>query len=288
MMIYSDNAAKHIIREEYFKIFLNKMNEDERSKGTIENYMRHVRSFVEWLDGVPVTKYNVNKWKMHLVSNGYASSTINAMLCSLNAFLRVMGWEDCKVKLLKIQRKMFREPEKELTREEYENLLKTAIKTNQKRLAMLIETMCATGIRVSEVKYITVEALQKGRVRVTLKGKIRDILFPKKLWNKLHKYIKSEKITSGEIFITRYGKGISRKQIWAEMKSLAELAGVAASKVFPHNLRHLFSRIFYENNKDVVKLADLLGHSSIETTRIYLISTGEEHIKEIERLGLII
>ncbi|MCI8284517.1 MAG: tyrosine-type recombinase/integrase [Firmicutes bacterium] len=287
-MVYDDKAAKHIIQEEYFEIFVYQMREDERSEGTIENYIRHVRLFAEWLDGNSVTKYNVNEWKMYLISNGYVSSTINAMLCSLNAFLRVMGWEDCRVKLLKIQRRLFREPEKELTREEYEILLKTAIKTNQKRLAMLIETICATGIRVSEVKYITVEALQKGRAKIALKGKIRDILFPKKLWNKLSKYIKSEKITFGEIFITENGKSISRKQIWAEMKELAKLAGVAASKVFPHNLRHLFARVFYKNNKDVAKLADVLGHSSIETTRIYLISTGEEHVKEMERLGLII
>ena len=198
-----------------------------------------------------------------------------------------MQWPECRAKYLKIQRKMFRSPEKELTKTEYLRLLETADALGKARLGLLIETICATGIRVSEVKYITVEAVRAGCTDIALKGKIRTILLPRKLCRKLQKYAKKQKITSGEIFLTRSGKGISRRQIWAEMKALCKKAGVAATKVFPHNLRHLFARTFYRACRDVAKLADVLGHSSIETTRIYLISTGIEHARQIERLGLI-
>lgn len=191
------------------------------------------------------------------------------------------------MKYLKIQRKMFRSPERELAKGEYLRLLETADALGKVRLRLLIETICATGIRVSEVKYITVETVQAGCTDIALKGKIRTILLPRKLCRKLQKYAKKQKITSGEIFLTRSGRGISRRQIWAEMKALCRKAGVPASKVFPHNLRHLFARTFYRACRDVAKLADVLGHSSIETTRIYLISTGIEHARQIERLGLI-
>ena len=191
------------------------------------------------------------------------------------------------MKYLKIQRKLFRGAEKELTKGEYSCLLETANCLGKTRLALLIETICATGIRVSEVKYITAEAVQVGRAEIALKGKIRTILLPGKLCRKLQKYSRRQKITSGEIFLTRSGKGISRRQIWAEMKALCKKANVAPSKVFPHNLRHLFARTFYHASRDVAKLADVLGHSSIETTRIYLISTGVEHTRQLERLGLI-
>ena len=198
-----------------------------------------------------------------------------------------MQWPECRAKYLKIQRKMFRSPEKELTKTEYLRLLETADALGKARLGLLIETICATGIRVSEVKYITVEAVRAGCTDIALKGKIRTILLPRKLCRKLQKYAKKQKITSGEIFLTKSGKGVSRRQIWAEMKALCKKAGVIATKVFPHNLRHLFARTFYRACRDVAKLADVLGHSSIETTRIYLISTGIEHAQQIERLGLI-
>ena len=199
-----------------------------------------------------------------------------------------MQWPECRIKYLKIQRKLFRSTEKELTKEEYLRLLEAASGEGKDRLALLIETICATGIRVSEVKYITMEAAQTGCADVALKGKIRTILLPRKLCRKLQKYARKQKIASGEIFLTRNGKGISRRQIWAEMKALCKKAGVAPSKVFPHNLRHLFARTFYRVCRDVAKLADVLGHSSIETTRIYLISTGIEHTRQLERLGLIL
>ncbi|MBM6679770.1 tyrosine-type recombinase/integrase, partial [Pseudoflavonifractor capillosus] len=192
-----------------------------------------------------------------------------------------------KVKALKIQRKLFRDDRRELTREEYQRLLDAAHGLGRERLALLLETICATGIRVSEVKYITVEAAHAGRAEISLKGKLRTILLPGKLCRKLKKYARQQKNASGEIFLTRSGKSLSRRQIWAEMKRLCNAAGVAPSKVFPHNLRHLFARTFYRVCRDVVKLADVLGHSSIETTRIYLISTGAEHAEILRKMRLI-
>ena len=181
----------------------------------------------------------------------------------------------------------FRRTDRDLTKADYARLLETARSMGKERIALLMETICATGIRVSEVKYITAEAAERGRTEVSLKGKVRTILIPGKLCRKLQKYAKKQKIVSGEVFLTRNGRGLSRRQIWAEMKALCKAAGVAASKVFPHNLRHLFARTFYKVYKDVARLADVLGHSSIETTRIYLISTGVEHVQQLERLGLI-
>ena len=198
-----------------------------------------------------------------------------------------MGWDDCKVKFLRIQRRMFRDQSRDLTKMEYERLLETAKNQGKTRLALLMETICATGIRVSEVKYITLEAVYRGRTDIILKGKIRTILLPKKLCRKLLKYARKQKITSGEIFCTATGHSLSRRQIWREMKALCKAADVEKSKVFPHNLRHLFAVTFYKVCKDIVKLADVLGHSSIETTRIYLLSTGTEHIHTLEKLGLL-
>ncbi len=261
---------------------------EERSPGTIENYLRHVRTFAVWAGDRPISKELAAEWKAHLLTRGYAPVTINAMLAAMNGFFRFLGREDCRVKFLKVQRRLFRDTGRELTRLEYERLLAAAESRGQERLALLMEAICATGIRVSEVKYITVEAARRGRTDISLKGKIRTILIPAKLCRKLLKYAKKHKTASGEIFLTRSGKGLSRRQIWAELKQLCRHAGVESSKVFPHNLRHLFATTFYEACKDIVKLADVLGHSSIETTRIYLISTGAEHEKTLDRLGLVI
>lgn len=238
-------------------------------------------------NNLPVDKEAASGWKAYLVKAGYAPVTINAMLSSLNGFFGAQGWEECKVKFLKIQRRTFRDQDRELSRMEYRRLLESAEKLKNTRLALLLETICATGIRVSEVKYITVEALGRRRADISLKSKIRTILLPGRLCKKLRDYAKKRKIKSGEIFITRTGKSMCRRQIWGEMKKLCEKAGVNASKVFPHNLRHLFARTFYGLSRDIVKLADVLGHSSIETTRIYLISTGETHARQMNRLGLI-
>lgn len=261
--------------------------EEEREPATIEKYLREVESFAAWIQGQPVTREQVARWKAHLTVSGYHPGTVNGKLSALNKFFSFLGWLDCRVKYLKIQRRVFRNIDRELTKEEYLRLLGTAQEMGRERLSLLIETICAMGIRVSEVKYITVESAQVGRAEIALKGKIRTILLPGKLCRKLIKYARKKKIASGEIFLTRSGRSLSRRQIWAEMKALCTKAGVERSKVFPHNLRHLFARLFYRACRDVVKLADVLGHSSIETTRIYLISTGAEHARQLERLGLV-
>ena len=260
---------------------------EEREPGTIEKYLRDIRAFAAWLEEKPLDKEAAVAWKEHLLGSGYAPSTINSMLIAANRFFRFQHWDELRVKTVRIQRRIFRSRDRELTKEEYVRLLETAHALGRERLALLMETICATGIRVSEVKYITVEAAQAGRAEIALKGKIRTILLPGKLRRKLLKYAKKQNIGSGEIFLTRTEKGMSRRQIWAEMKAICKQAGVASSKVFPHNLRHLFARTFYRVCRDVVQLADVLGHSSIETTRIYLASTGDEHVRRMNRLGLI-
>ena len=278
---------ERLLNSRQLELFTRKLREDERSAGTIENYLRHIRAFAAWVQGRPVTKELAAEWKEHLVSSDYCPGTINTMLVSLNRFFGFLGWNDCQVKTLRIQRRLFREDCKELTRKEYQRLIAAAQSTGRERLMLLMETICSTGIRVSEVKYITVEALKLGKAEISLKGKIRTILLPNKLCRKLLKYAKKQRTASGKVFLTRNGTGLSRKQIWAEMKSVCEKARVAASKVFPHNLRHLFARTFYKVCRDVARLADVLGHSSIETTRIYLISTGVEHARTLELLRLV-
>ena len=277
----------YILTMNQFGLFQQHLAEEERELGTIEKYMREVKKFALWQGRRKVTKETVSEWKEQLRTAGYKPETVNGKLSAVNKFLSCMGWGECCVKYLKIQRRLFRSTGRELTKDEYTRLVETAQGLGKTRLALLIETICATGIRVSEVKYITAEALRAGRADISLKGKIRTVLLPGKLCRKLQKYAKKQKITSGEIFLTRSGKGITRRQIWAEMKALCKQARVAPSKVFPHNLRHLFARTFYRVSRDVAKLADVLGHASIETTRIYLISTGEEHERQLEELGLI-
>lgn len=260
---------------------------EERAPATIEKYLRDVRSFAAWLEGRPVSKELAARWKEGLLGSGLAPATVNAKLSALNGLFRFLGWEDCRVRFLKLQRRAFRDPARDLTREEYGRLLETANRQGRGRLALLLETICAAGLRVSEVRCITAEAVLAGRAEIRLKGKIRTILLPGKLCRKLLKYAKKQKIASGEIFLTRSGKAISRRQIWHEVKALCGEAKVAPSKVFPHNLRHLFAAIFYRATWDIVKLADVLGHSSINTTRIYLLSTGEEHVRQLDRMGLV-
>lgn len=269
---------------EQFEAYLHK---EERSNGTVDNYIRNVRELAAWLAGQAVTKEQLVAWKDALQAKRLQPTTVNAKLAAIGCFLRVMGWQDCQVRFLRVQRRVFREKEKELTREEYEKLLAAAQQQGSERLALLLETICATGVRVSEVQYITVEAARRGRADVTMKGKIRTILIPNKLCRKLLKYAKQTKTASGKIFLTRNGTALSRKQIWAEMKSLCQAAGVSPGKVFPHNLRHLFATVFYRACHDIVKLADVLGHSRIETTRIYLVTTGFEYAKQLEQLGLV-
>lgn len=260
---------------------------EEKSPATIEKYLRDVTAFSRWLCGRPVTRELASAWKGCLSKQGYAPRTINSMVSALNGFFRLQGWDDCCVKFLKIQRRVFRDASRELSRAEYQKLVDTAFQQGNQRLGMAVETIGGTGIRVSELQYITVEAVQAGFASVSLKGKVRVILLPKKLRSKLLQYAKNRTITSGAIFLTRNGTSLSRRQIWAELKALGKQAGVEASKVFPHNLRHLFAKAFYQVSGDLVKLADVLGHSSMETTRLYLMSTGAEHMQQLEGLGLV-
>ena len=267
--------------------FYEYLIEEERSSGTIEKYIRDVRLLQSWLRSAPVTKENASRWKQELLQSGRAPSTVNSMLAAANTYFRFMGWDDLKLKSIRLQRRFFRENERELTKAEYQLLMETAKKRGDERLALLMETICATGIRVSEVPYITTDAIKKGRARISMKGKLRTILIPAQLCRKLRKYATKHRIGRGEIFLTKNGTRLERKQIWAQMKALCKYAGIERNKVFPHNLRHLFARCFYRISHDISSLADVLGHSSIETTRIYLISTESEHIKKIAHLGLV-
>ena len=274
------------ITEETLAAFARQLGEEERSPATLEKYLREVRQFAAFLGGREVTRELAAAWREEL-SARQSPATVNGKLTALDRLLAFRGWEDCRVKHLRVQRQLFRDSARELSREEYARLVETARRLGRGRLSLLMETICATGIRVSEVRYITAEAVREGRTEIALKGKIRTILLPGKLCRKLEKYARQKKITSGELFLTRSGRPMSRKQIWAEMKGVCRAAGVAPSKVFPHNLRHLFARCFYRVSRDVAKLADVLGHSSIETTRIYLISTGAEHARTLDQLRLI-
>lgn len=274
------------ITEETLAAFARQLGEEERSPATLEKYLREVRQFAAFLGGREVTRELAAAWREEL-SARQSPATVNGKLTALDRLLASLGWEDCRVKHLRVQRQLFRDSARELSREEYARLVETARRLGRGRLSLLMETICATGIRVSEVRYTTAEAVREGRTEIALKGKIRTILLPGKLCRKLEKYARQKKITSGELFLTRSGRPMSRKQIWAEMKGVCRAAGVAPSKVFPHNLRHLFARCFYRVSRDVAKLADVLGHSSIETTRIYLISTGAEHARTLDQLRLI-
>ena len=279
--------SEHRPALEHIQAYADHLRLEEKSAATVEKYLRDVRAFARWLEGREITKERTAAWKTHLVERGYAPASVNAMLSALNSLLDFLGFGDCRVKFLKVQRRMFRDDSRDLTRSDYNALTAAAKAQNKTRLALLMEAICATGIRVSEVQYITVEAARAGRAEVALKGKIRTILIPSKLCRKLLKYAKQQKTASGEIFLTRNGTPLSHRQIWAEMKGLCKTAGVAASKVFPHNLRHLFAAAFYRASRDIVKLADVLGHSSLETTRIYLLTSGAEHQRQLDRLGLV-
>ena len=270
-----------------FDQFEDYLRHDEREESTIEAYLRSLTRFAEWADGRAITKELAMEWKAALSESGYRPISVNAMLAAVNKFFTCMGREDCKVKYLKLQRQMFRKSEKDLSKEEYQRLVQAAHEKGDLRMELILETICATGIRVGELKYITVEAVRAGVAEIALKGKIRTILLPHRLCRKLQKYAKQQKIASGKIFLTQDGLPVSRQSIWTRMKALCEAAGVERTKVFPHNLRSLFARSFYGSCHDVVRLADVLGHSSIETTRIYLMSTGKEYIRQLDKLGLV-
>ena len=260
---------------------------EERSKITVEKYIRDVKAFAKYTQNSAITKETVIAYKKHLQEN-YAVRSVNSMLASINSLFAFLGWHDLRVKSLKLQQQVFCPEEKELTKAEYARLCRTAERKHNERLNLILQTICGTGIRVSELQYITVEAAKNGEAVVNCKAKTRSVFIVKELKQKLLRYAAEQNIKNGMIFVTRTGKPISRTNIWREMKALCEEANVNPQKVFPHNLRHLFARVFYGIEKDIAKLADILGHSSINTTRIYIISTGTEHRKRMENMRLII
>ena len=259
---------------------------EEKGKATIEKYIRDITKFYEWLNGRKLTKTIVLDYKHKLIEE-YSPATVNSILASLSSFFKFNEWFDLKVKNLKLQRAVFSRSDKELTKQEYERLLTSAKSKKNEKLYLIMQTICSTGIRVSELKYITVESLKLGQTQVKLKGKIRTVILTRELCKILKDYAKNKSITEGCIFVTRNGNPVDRHSIWKAMKRLCEDAKVAKEKVFPHNLRHLFARTFYTIQKDIVRLADILGHSSINTTRIYTIENGDIHRQQMHRLGLI-
>ncbi len=268
--------------------FASYLMENEKSPATVEKYMRDASAFAAFLGNRELSREFVLAYKQYIIDKGYAARSVNSMIASVNAFLEFLGRPECKVKSLKIQRQVFCPEEKELTRAEYQRLVDAANRKGNERLALVIQTICGTGIRVSELRFITVEAANKGEATVSCKGKTRTVFLVKELRKKLHRYCTEQKIKTGCIFITKTGRPMDRTTVWREMKNLCRQARVSPSKVFPHNLRHLFARTFYGVEKDIAKLADILGHSSIDTTRIYIISTGTEHRRKMERMRLVI
>lgn len=268
------------------KEFKNYLISNEKSDATVERYMRDVTAYIRWLDGREMSKELMIQYKAKLVDN-YEPASVNTMLASLNAYLDFIGHPEYKVRNIKIQKSTYIEPKRELTKEEYERLLKTAYDMGKYRIYYIMQTICSCGIRVSELKFITVEAIKRGIAHISNKGKNRRVFIPNALSKLLQQYINLKKIKSGMIFKTRTGKPLDRSNVWKEMKKLCRKAGVLESKVFPHNLRHLFAQMYYKIHKDVVRLADILGHSSVNTTRIYTAESGEIHYKRIQILGLV-
>ena len=259
---------------------------EEKSTATCEKYLRDVRCFARFAGERAVTKEIVVAWKKELIAQGYAVRSVNSMLASVNSFLGFLGWHECKVKNIRLQRQVYSTEEKELTKEEYLRLLEAS--RGKEQLNLVLQTICSTGIRVSELRYFTLEMVRTGTVTVNCKSKTRTILVPGKLRKLLLDFAKRNSISGGVIFRGKNGQPLDRSSIWRQMKQLCRQASVSESKVFPHNLRKLFARTFYGIERDIAKLADILGHSSINTTRIYIMTTGAEHRLKIERLGLVV
>ena len=278
---------ERILTADIIEDFRKNLELQEKSTSTIEKYIRDVKAFSVYAENAAITKEKVIAYKKYL-GNNYAVRSVHSMLASINSLFSFLGWHDLRVKSLKLQQQVFCPEEKELTKAEYARLCKTAERKHNERLNLILQTICGTGIRVSELQFITVEAVKNGEAIVNCKAKTRAVFIVKELKQKLLRYAAEQNIKSGMIFVTRTGKPISRTNIWREMKDLCEEANVNPKKVFPHNLRHLFARVFYGIEKDIAKLADILGHSSINTTRIYIISTGTEHRKKMENMRLIL
>lgn len=267
--------------------YLVYQEEQERSAATIQKYAHDLTELYMYLNGQPLNKFILIGWKQKLTET-HAPTTVNSMLTAVNGYLSYMGWSELRIKLLKIQKSLFLDEQKELTRSEYMRLVRAAEQRGNERLALVIQTICATGIRVSELRFITAEAVYCGRAGITNKGKRRTVFLPDKLRRLLKQYLKKQRITAGAVFVTKTGKALDRSNIWRDMKALCESAGVDSNKVFPHNLRHLFARTFYSLERDLSRLADILGHSNVSTTRIYTAESGAVHARQMERTGLVV
>lgn len=276
-----------IITNELIKEYEEYLSEEEKARATIEKYIHDVVAFMNWLGGRSVEKSAVMEYKQELIEN-YSPASVNSKISSLNNFFVFNEWFKCRIKAIKIQKQIFAKQEKELTKSEYERLLKAAKDQNNDRLYYLMQTICATGIRISELRFIDVSAVKYGKAEINCKGKMRTVFLPKTLCKMLKEYVKRHKIENGSVFVTKTGKPIDRSNVWSDMKRLCESAGVSRDKVFPHNLRHLFARTYYSLQKDISRLADILGHSNVNTTRIYTMETGIVHRKQIEKLGLLL
>ena len=277
----------HALTPELIQNYLIYQEEQERSAATIQKYAHILSELYAYLDGRVLNKIELIGWKQKLTET-LAPATVNSMLTAVNGYFSYMGWPELKIRLLKIQRSLFRDEQKELTRSEYIRLVRAAEQEGNERLSLVIQTICATGIRVSELRFITAEAVHCGRAGISNKGKRRTVFLPDKLRRLLKQYLKKQKITAGAVFVTRTGKTLDRSNIWRDMKALCKSAGVDPIKVFPHNLRHLFARTYYSLERDLSRLADILGHSNVSTTRIYTAESGAVHAKQMERMGLII
>ena len=270
------------IKESFNDYLIN----EEKAAATVNKYLHDVGEFQKWLGVQELCKTAVLAYKSFLCEH-YAPASVNAVLSSLNSFFNFMEWYDLRVKNLKIQKQIFASTDKELSKAEYDRLLQAAKQKKNERLYLLMQTICSTGIRVSEVRYVTVESVARGIAEINCKGKRRQVFLPKQLCQILKQYIKEQKIKSGAVFVTKNGNPLDRSNIWSDMKKLCKAANVSEKKVFPHNLRHLFARTYYSLQKDIVRLADILGHSSVNTTRIYTMETGEIHRRQIQKLGLL-
>ncbi len=275
-----------IITDDLIEKYKDFLINEEKASATLEKYMRDIKTFSEWSSGSELDKRKVLDYKEYLIGK-FAPASVNSVLSSLNSFFEFNNWYELKVKMLKIQKQIFAQKDKELSKAEYERLLDAAKAKRNERLYLLMQTICSSGIRVSELQYVTVEAIKLRKATINCKGKMRIVILPKELCRMLTEYAKTQKITSGPVFVTKTGKPLDRSTIWKMMKALCESARVSKYKVFPHNLRHLFARTFYTLQKDIVRLADILGHSSVNTTRIYTMETGEIHRRQIQKLGLL-
>ena len=269
---------------EQFVVFLRK---NEKSPATVEKYRREVGKFLAWLGDRELTREHTLLYK-ELLSQGRAPAGVNGAVAALNSYAEFLGRPECRLKSVKVQRRIFRDESRELNQDEYRRLLAAAKRRGSDRLMLVMETICATGIRVSELKFFTVEAARRGRAEVRNKGKTRTVFLPAKLQKLLLRYAREQKISTGAIFVTRSGRPLDRSNIWKDMKRLCREAGVEETKVFPHNLRHLFARTFYGLEKDIVRLADILGHASINTTRICTMESGSEHRRQLDKMKLVL